>query len=196
MSDTTTEEAKLSTSERTLAVAQATKETALDALSESEKAQLENSVLFPSTYTGVVEILGVERELRPLPIKWSKKINHALAPLTEAADLTTTKFISQAIGKKTKSKDLEFDMLSSLLLVSDILAEFYGWDDVREAIKEEDLTIDCLQALVIMQQGVQNTNDFLLIGLRIIVNLMQAMEIAQVAMTVSPNLSTKPQSGL
>jgi len=190
--NTTLEEAQASVAEKALAIAESTKDERLEQLTEEERALLEHSVLFPETFDGKVTILGEERRLRALPIKYAKQIHAALSSLTEAAAMSADRILERSFGKQKRAEqDQEFDMLKTVMVVSHILAEFYQWDDVLTALKEEMVTIEELQALIVMQQGVQRSSDFLLTGLRVITALMQTIEMAHVSMRagMSPTAS-------
>jgi len=149
-------------------------------LSAEEKEML-SQALFPRTQTDKVQVCGKERTLRPLTIKWSKQVHILLAPFINDV---------QASGLRAGETDLkklqdhidqtELDLLKILTDVSLILAEFYGWEDVTEKIGEEDVYQAELQALVVRQMDLQKANDFLLLGLRVLVGVMQQAEIQAV----------------
>lgn len=143
-------------------------------ISADERKDL-SKVLFPDTHTNKVSVLGKEREVRPLPIKYGKQINELLNPIADK--------IGKAITTPTEEKPLEgsdvphSEMVEALQKVADILATFYHWEDVKLAIAEEELTVTELQSLAFVQMEVSGSNDFLLSGLRLIVKALQMQEV-------------------
>lgn len=149
-------------------------------LSEAEQALL-SKALFPSTHTDKTMLCGQERTLRPLPIKWSKQVHVLLMPFTRDVEASGVKEGETDLSKVREQVDRsELDLLQLLVDVSLILAKFYKWDDVTEKIEEEDVYQEELQALVVTQLNLQKANDFLLMGLRVLVGVMQQAEIQAV----------------
>lgn len=139
-------------------------------LSEDEKAQL-SRVLFPETDIATIQILGVQRTLRPVTLKYAKAINAATAP--------TSLEIQAAMSdpKVGQSKNLDDQVIASLVSTGRILSDFYGWKDVRDAIDEEDILLGELQGLATLQVALNGNNDFLLASLRTVVRTMKLLEV-------------------
>lgn len=149
---------------------------ALTQLSDEDREKL-SKVLFPSTHTTEVEVLGIKRKLSPLPLKIDKEVHAALRPLSEklVEDLKE----AQEDFSKTNYQ-INDDVIGALKDLAKILARHYKWDDVGPAVDNELLTITEMQSLAYVQQEVQGSNDFLLGTLRTCLRLMQINEIVQV----------------
>jgi hypothetical protein len=80
-------------------------------------------------------------------------------------------------GDATVEVDYTNDLLGGLMDAANTLADFYGWADVTEAIKDENVVLTDLQNLVIAQRSVQGTSDFTFQPCSILVGLMQMSEI-------------------
>ena len=141
-------------------------------LSEKEREQL-SLVLFPETDTREVTILGTKRELRPLPVKPAQRLRKALAPLV--ADLN--KGFEETQADPSKDYDAEQVMADALDKATRILAEFYKWEDVLAALDGDGLSVTDYQGLAAVQVEVNGSNDFLLAGLRAVVQWMRIGEI-------------------
>jgi hypothetical protein len=144
-----------------------------------EQREMLSKTLFPDTHNDSVDIFGKSRALRPLPIKWSKQVHAMLRPFHEAVESRGVTDQDQDF-EKLEEIQTEADLVRLLLNVSGVIADFYQWADVKEAIQTEDILIEDLQALVVRQTNLQNTNDFLLTGLRVLVGVMQQAEIQSV----------------
>lgn len=146
------------------------------ALSEEEQEQL-SKALFPDTHTDEVEVLGVERTLRPLPVKYARKVHSLLHPISTAVEEAGTE-------KKSKKKgtDLDTQLLDGCLKAAKVLCDFYGeeWADLKEALATEEIQFDEVQALLVQQAALQKANDFLLTPLRIVVGTMRFAEVAAI----------------
>jgi hypothetical protein len=129
-----------------------------------------SKALFPDIDTVSVSILGKERLLRPLPLKYSKIINSIVSPIVEDMEKD-----NKSDGPK-KSYDLT--LVNALKQVMKILSKFYGWGIEADLEDEENLTIAELQAVASLQVRLNGTNDFLLVPLRSIVTTMQLYEMA------------------
>lgn len=136
-------------------------------LTPEEESNL-SKVLFPDIHTNSVTILKKPRELRPLTVKWARKLRAIMQPYAQKLDAAT---------KNPNNIDVDLDLLDGIKGAAKIIAEVYGWEDVVLAIDEEDLTTGELQALVATQVQLQGENDFLLIPLRVAIMVMQAVEI-------------------
>jgi hypothetical protein len=141
-------------------------------LTEEERARL-SRVLFPQTDTTEVTLLGKTRELHPLPIKAAQRLKKALTPMN--------KELQAGIELTEKDPKAEYDaqdaILRSLEKTAEILAEFYGWTDIQEALSKDGISITELQALAVTQVEVNGSNDFLLDGLRTVVRWMRLAEM-------------------
>lgn len=138
-------------------------------LSAEQRAQL-SQALFPETHTDKVMLVGKERTITPLPVKVSRKLNNMLQGLQAK--------LEEGEGVKV----VEVNLIDSVLEVGLCLSEFYNWEDVTEAIKEEEVMLPELQALIVMQLTLQEMNDFLLMPLRLLVGVMQQAEIEMMNM--------------
>ena len=136
-------------------------------LSPEEKAGL-SSVLFPDEHITHVFVLGARRELRPLTIKWARKLRAVMQPYAKKLDEAT---------KKVEVVDIDMDLLDGLKDACRVLGEHYGWEDIIKAVEEDDLTMTEIQSIVAAQVKLQGENDFLFIPLRVAVMVMQAVEI-------------------
>ncbi len=139
-------------------------------LTEEQRKML-SKALFPESHTDKVSLLKKERFITPLPIKISRKISTLLSD-----------FQAKVEGAEVSTNAVDLDLLTYLLEISKTLAEFYKWEDVLEALQTEDLTVTELQHLIVQQLNLQETNDFLLIPLRVLVGIMQQAEIEMVNM--------------
>lgn len=154
--------------EAVAAMAEAKMRERLDSLTDEQKQQL-SKALFPSTDTRKVTLLGEERELRPLTIKFERQLN-----------VTLQAFQDKVKEGEDPTKVVDIDLLETVLDASKILATFYGWDDVKGKIEEEDVHMEELQALLVIQSQLQESNSFLLMPLRILVVVMQQAEIEMI----------------
>ena len=138
-------------------------------LTAEQRSQL-SKVLFPDTHTSTVDFAGAQRILRPLTIKFTRRLDSALLPFHEKV-------------RKAAESEIPFqvdqDIVDALYIAVGILAEFYGWTDVPKKITEEDVLLEELQILVVQQQHLQGDNDFLLGPLRVLIKFMQTREILQ-----------------
>lgn len=138
-------------------------------LTPEQEAQL-SKVLFPDTHTGTVEFCGADRTLRPLTVKWAKKMAAILQPISQALNEASL---------STGVKDAELELADALVSVGKLLAEFYGWEEeVVAKLEEEEVDLAELQALVVEQGALTRASDFLLIPLRVVVGTMRLAEVA------------------
>lgn len=154
-------------------------------LSPEEQAQL-SRCLFPDEDTKDVEVLGVKRELRPLPIKWARKLKASIQPIV--ADIQKG---FDGASNADEDYDAEAPLLDALEKAAQVIVDFYGWEDVKEALKGDGLPLSDYQALAAVQVGVNGSNDFLLVGLRSVVRWMQINEMMTVRFQ---NMLTGPHS--
>lgn len=154
-------------------------------MDEDEEQQL-SKVLFPDTDVTPLVLLDIERELRPLPLKYSKKLFSMLAP-----------FAKKVAGALQAKIDVEIndDITKSLTDTAVLLATYYKWDDVLLAAQEEELSISDLQRLAIEQQRVNGSNDFLLGPLRSVIMIQQVSEIAQTKFLTMLGTRTSRRNG-
>ncbi len=158
------------TKESVDSLVQALLNTSNDALTEKQQALL-SKALFPDTHTAKVTLVGVERTLRPLTIKFARRVCDDLKDLH-------TKVVDATAGSPTIK--VTEDMLAGFIKVAKILCEFYGWTDVLAKVEEEDIDNNDLMALAMTQNMVQGTNDFLLMPLRLLLKVAQLHEILSV----------------
>lgn len=136
-------------------------------LSDEQRKNL-SKVLFPDTHNSIITLLGKERELRPLPIKISRKLSEQL----NAFQIKLEKGITDT------ATVTDINLCDHLMSTVHTLAEFYEWDDVLADLEIGDhLTTTDLQRVLVEQTHLQETNDFLLIPLRVLVGMMQHTEI-------------------
>ena len=133
-----------------------------------EQEQLLSKALFPDTHVHEIEILGKSRELKPLTIKYARRVNEGLKKLQSN--------ITQSVEAQSTVK-VDGDMLDSFIHVVLILCEYYGWVDIRERIESEDIDTNDLMLICMTQQNVQGTNDFLLMPLRLLLKVAQLHEL-------------------
>lgn len=129
-----------------------------------------SKVLFPDTDTRHVNLLKQRRELTPLVIKWAKKIRAVMQPWAKKLD--------EAV-KSPDGVDVDLDLMEALKAAALVLCEVYGWDDVKTAIVEEEVSSGEIQNLVAVQVKLQGEHDFLVVPLRVAVMVMQSVEIQQ-----------------
>lgn len=134
-------------------------------LTEEQRQQL-SKALFPDTYTDEVEVCGKQRKIRPLTIKPARVISSLLESFQT--------LVNEAQVSKSP---IEIDVLKNILSVCSVLAGYYKWEDVKAKIEEEDVSLSELQLLIVQQVRLQDSNDFLLNGLRTLVGVMQVHEI-------------------
>lgn len=128
-----------------------------------------SKVLFPDELVESVNVLGVNRFLRPLPIKWSKKLYARLQPVTDV--------VSSLQNDKSVNKDFTLQMVEALEDAVRVLCDYYKWDDVLQAIDAEEILIVDLQNLVVAQRSIQGTSDFTFTPCSLLVGMMQVAEI-------------------
>lgn len=140
-------------------------------LSPEEAAGL-SKVLFPDTHTTHVDILGKRRELKPLVIKWSKKLRAVMQPWAKKLD--------DAV-KNPDAVDLDTDLVSALSAATLVLCEAYGpeWNDIREALAVDEVPLKEIQELAAVQTQLQGEHDFLVLPLRVALMVMRSVEIQQ-----------------
>lgn len=144
-------------------------------LTEEERAKL-SRVLFPDTDTAEVVVLGKTRELRPLPIKPATRLKKAIAPYVAEIQ----KNYEQAERGEDVDYDAEQTICDSLEKSAAVLADYYGWQDVKDALATDGLPLVDLQTLAVTQSEVNGTNDFLLGNLRTVVQWMRVAEMMTV----------------
>jgi len=137
----------------------------LNDLSEEQQSQL-SKALFPSTHTEKVTLMGKERTLRPLTIKFGRQLNVVLQS-----------FQSKIAASADDNVVVDIDLLDIVIDAVRVLATYYEWDDVKEALDAEDCLLPDLQGVVVQQIALQEANDFLLMPLRVLVTVMQQAEI-------------------
>jgi hypothetical protein len=142
----------------------------LSALSSDQLSKL-SAVLFPETHTDKVNLCGRMRILKPLTVKWIRKVHAASKPLAEKA---------LKANQEQKVFDIDEPLAECLFTVTGILADAYGWDDVKTKVAEEDILLEEMQDVINRQQELNNTSDFLLSPLRVLLTVMKAAEVATV----------------
>lgn len=143
----------------------------LEQLKEDEEVKL-SKVLFPETHTMPVVVLGIERNVTPLTLKRSKMLFSLLAPIA--------KKFGEAMQDTKNVHDMDGPAIEGLIKAVTIIAEANKWNDVLEALKEEEVSLSELQTVAVRQQAVNGENDFLLGPLRTIIRVMQMHEIMQI----------------
>jgi hypothetical protein len=155
-------------------------------LSLDEQDKL-SKVLFPETHTDSVSLLGKDRALRPTSIKVSKQVNHLLKPLMDKIAEVSSPDSTENID----AQQLDDNVLQCLFQLAVVLSEFYGedWADVRDAAKQEGLSLAELEALAYTQQELNTANDFFLLPLRALVRFLQMREIASIKLEGMASMS-------
>lgn len=151
------------------------KQEALEQLSLEEEEML-SKVLFPKTHTENVTLLGQRRKVHPLPIKVARQVHAAMKPVS-------AKFNDDS------DEDFTDELIDSLMDTARVLADFYKWEDVIKALDEESLTNSEIQSLIVAQNEIQGTNDFLLTPLRLAIAMMQLVEVGAVQAGKFKNMS-------
>lgn len=136
-------------------------------LLKDEKDAL-SKVLFPDTHIGKIVLLGKSRDLRPLTIKYARKLHAAVLPFAkQVQDL-----------ERDSVFDADVPLNEAMKSACDVIADFYEWSDVKKAVEAEDFTQAELQQLIVEQQALNGDNDFLLGPLRVIILILRGREIA------------------
>lgn len=155
---------------------------------DQNRDDLLSKVLFPNTHNATVMLhlpgneSPTEYKLRPVPVKWAKKIRDVLSALQ----------VKWQAGYENKDVvvDMTEDNQSALTEVAKVLADFYGWTPVKAALDDAGLTTSELQTIAVEQLYLQGTNDFLLNGLRKLVKVMQVEELMSVKLGQRASTST------
>lgn len=152
-------------------------------LTDEQKSQL-SRVLFPETDVAPVVFMGVERKLRPLTVKYTRRIHQSM--------MLFAKRVSDGVDT-SKVVSVDDELRQSLIEFAKVLCEFYGWgDEVLKKLEEEDVVVDDLQALAVVQSGVNGNNDFLLGPLRMAIQVMQVREVIMLRLKTPISSSTQP----
>ncbi len=161
-------------------------DTSLASLSFDERESL-SKALFPETHTERITLLGKERLLRPLPIKFSRKVYTLTKPLIDKFGGAT---ISEGeVGQQDET------IYKNLCEVVKTVAEFYGesWNDVVLAINDEMVSLVELEQVALEQVHLNSVNDFLLRPLRVLIRFLQVTEIMQTKAESLQNTTTLPR---
>lgn len=139
----------------------------LDLLTDSEVDALHPS-LFPSARADTVQVLQIDRQIKPIPLKVSAKIKALLTPVVNAIgenvpdDITLTAHIAGAVK---------------------ILCDHYGWDDIAQAmtgdVGEFGISIVELHEIAVRQTEVSTVTDIYLEPLRRLLNFLRLSTIAR-----------------
>lgn len=156
-------------------------------MGDDEQAKL-SKVLFPDTHKESATINGKEFKVTPVPLRISKRIQVALEDFTNNA-------VKAAANPSGKAFDASAAVADQIAEVAKIMCAFYAerfpegdWNQLLEDLKEENIGITEIQDLVMTQQAVQGTNDFLLVPLRLALRLMQVQELMTVTeLNLGPN---------
>lgn len=154
-----------------------------------------SKVLYPDTHKESVEINGKTFNVTPVPLRISKRISAALEDFSEQARKAATDTKGDAFDASAKVAD-------QISEVAKIMCGFYmerfpegDWGQLLEDLKAENIGIAEIQDLVMTQQVVQGTNDFLFIPLRLAIRLMQVQEILTVTgLSLGQSKPTTPLS--
>ena len=149
-------------------------------LSPDEEKYL-SKVLFPESDPTPLEVLGIERIIHPLPLKYTKQIGALVRPYAkilqkammtgdDKEDVVNTD-AAQVIGSA------EEDVVAALSEAVKVMATHYKWSDVVTAVQEEELSLTDLQSLATRQLEANGHNDFLLGPLRTLILVMQVYEM-------------------
>lgn len=139
-------------------------------LSEEERKML-SKVLFPDSQMQPVNIMGKVRDLTPMPVKWAKKLRAAMLPFSDKL---------AAAQKDPTAASEDMALLEAIAQCCRVICDRYGWEDIKQALDDEELTSSDMQALVVAQTSLQGSNDFLVTPLRIACMVMQVVEMQAV----------------
>lgn len=140
-----------------------------------ELADQLSEVLFPQAFTKTVTLLSEARAIHAIPILYAKKVYEACKPI----NVKLAKVASGDVKIEEAENDaFTGELVAALSTVATILAEFYEWEDVKEAIKKDGLSVPEIQELAVEQREANGRNDFLLGPLHGIIRSMQMFEMA------------------
>lgn len=131
----------------------------------------EERVLFPDSHGVKARICGKERELKPLPIKYAKRLSSKLQAIFKLSN-------SQKKEDQQKWAEEADTMIADGLtgcLVD--MAEFYKLEISKEAI-EAEMSLSEVKAIVAMQAEINDEDDFLLSSLQAILGIISAASLA------------------
>lgn len=155
--------------------------------------ELLSKVLFPDTMKKTVTILGKDRELRPLVIKWAKKLEAEIRPFAEETASAITK-VTELSAADIASYDIK--VVDGTLRAGRILGEAYGWEDIAKACAEEEIALPEVQDLIHTQVRLNGTSDFLLAPCRMLVMLMKIPELIETTLYSNMSISLpSPEAG-
>jgi len=167
---------------------------------EREKTEeLEDQILFPTGRK--VRFMGVEIEVRPMPIKYAKEVNMRMKPARKGLrSLLKLGLKVDSQGKLDLSSlaaagdhldslyDLDSKIADSLLEAAAALSKAYGYEWTIDQISENTSLPDLLHFLQV-QMEVQSQEDFLLKPLQGVMALIE-----EISRTTSPKQPSMPPS--
>lgn len=144
-------------------------------LSPEELVNAEDEVLNPSAKS--VPVLGRNREIRPLPAFYAKKLSKILnKPIKEFIAVSQKKDNTPQESALGGQEELLADTFTEALLS---ISEFYDWSDFKAGSKEniidkveKTMTISEIKDVIDMQVKANEDSDFLLVPWRLISNIL------------------------
>lgn len=168
----------------------------LDQMSDAEREKL-SKALFPETHTDTVKVLGKERLLRPLTIRYARVVNKLLQPYLDRIDkqVSDEPLDANSLDEKKKALEESEITLKYLLRLAGTLAEFYGkdWEDIKEAVSNEDISLVELEDVAVQQAHLNSVNDFLLVPLRTLIRILRWEEMRNAKLETMANTSISLQ---
>lgn len=149
-----------------------------------EQLRLRSLALFPQTHTDKVTVMGVERYIRPLPLKYARQMS---------VELHDVEAQIEAAFKAKEAVQVDAKMADALKRGVGVMCSFYKetFNDIQADMEtEEEMTAFDYQLLCNTQQRVQGTNDFLLVGLRLVIKMMQLQETLSVRQQMGCQISS------
>jgi len=154
----------------------------IDFSNKEKVEEVTDKVLFPETHIKKANISDKEISLRPLPISYAKQISKDLG--------TVRRMIIESgnEGGKTLPDDYDLQLIDALVRSVKTICDFYGL-----GLNEEKLSVNCstneLLKFVELQVEVNSDNDFLLLPLRVITEIIRVastgMEEAKKSLSLS-----------
>lgn len=150
-------------------------------------AQIENGsdkVIFPELSSIKVKFLGHEIKMKPLPVKYARRLGTLIRPLMKKVAETSQKSTKSHSkrSKKPVSSEVSFedsplddDAIDNLIDTAVILMEFYKLSDkISKDFIEDNASVTSLYQFAFTQVELNSKNDFLLLPLRMLLELVKA----------------------
>jgi len=125
-------------------------------------------VLFHDGGTVTAEFCGESVELKPLPIKWAKKLSRTLQSVV-------SKFNEKNKLKAADfQKNADIEIADSLRDCVVVLGEFYQLETITPDEVESTMSLSEIKAIVMQQAKINEDDDFLLMPLQAIIGVLSA----------------------